>query len=116
MRYEYAATIVYVVDGDTVDMRVDQGFRDSRQDRFRLYGIDTPERGSPGWAEATAALRAMLPVGTAVRIVTDHPTKRDPADKYGRWLATIYLPELPPPLANVNARMIEYGHATEYLT
>jgi hypothetical protein len=32
-----------VVDGDTVDLRVDQGFRIESTQRFRLYGVDTAE-------------------------------------------------------------------------
>ena len=36
-----AAPSRYVVDGDTLDVRLDNG----RSERVRLIGIDTPERG-----------------------------------------------------------------------
>jgi len=83
--YQYQATVAYVVDGDTVDFNADLGFRVWRKDRFRLYGIDTPERGQLGWAEATAELKRLLPLGDVV-ILNTH---MDKTDKYGRWLAEV---------------------------
>ena len=42
--YEYNCKIVKVVDGDTVDVDIDLGFGVwLRDQRIRLYGIDTPE-------------------------------------------------------------------------
>ena len=42
--YEYRATIVKVVDGDTVDVDIDLGFGIVLSDeRVRVAGIDTPE-------------------------------------------------------------------------
>ena len=42
--YEYKATIVRVVDGDTVDVDIDLGFDVwVRSQRIRLFGVDTPE-------------------------------------------------------------------------
>ena len=42
--YEYKATIVKVVDGDTVDVDIDLGFGIVLSDeRVRIAGIDTPE-------------------------------------------------------------------------
>jgi hypothetical protein len=66
--YEYEAEIVRWVDGDTVDLRVSLGFGITRADRFRLYGIDTPERGQPGHGEATAFCMGAAPVGSLVTI------------------------------------------------
>lgn len=40
----YRGTVVRAVDGDTIDVVVDQGFGNSKNDlRMRLYGINTPE-------------------------------------------------------------------------
>ena len=102
--YTYSAAVEHVVDGDTIDLNVSLGFRQWMRDRFRLAGIDAPERGQVGWADATAALRAMLPVGQPIII---HTAK--PRDKYGRWLATIYVGDL-----NVNQAMVDAGHAKVY--
>lgn len=41
--YEYQATVWNVVDGDTIDVTVDLGFRMHREIRLRLTAIDTHE-------------------------------------------------------------------------
>jgi len=42
--YEYRATIVKIIDGDTVDVDIDLGFNVVlRDERVRIAGIDTPE-------------------------------------------------------------------------
>lgn len=42
--YEYRATVLKVVDGDTVDVDIDLGFGIwLRDERVRIMGIDTPE-------------------------------------------------------------------------
>ena len=42
--YEYRATVVKVIDGDTVDVDIDLGFGIILSDeRVRIMGIDTPE-------------------------------------------------------------------------
>ena len=38
-------------------------------------------------------------------------TERDATGKYGRWLARIWLPDLP---VSVNQHMIDVGHARAY--
>lgn len=93
--YAYPAEILRWVDGDTVDMRawktIDFGFGQKvtpeHTGRFRLTIVDTPERGEPGWAEATDYCKEMLPAGTVVQI----RTYRDP-DVFGRYLADITIP------------------------
>jgi endonuclease YncB( thermonuclease family) len=76
-------TIVKVVDGDTVDVRL----RSGKEKRVRLVGIDTPEvyNGTEcGGPEASRSLKRLLPIGTRVRLVSD-PTQ-DRVDRYGRIL------------------------------
>jgi endonuclease YncB( thermonuclease family) len=70
-----------VIDGDTVVI-------DSGQ-HVRFIGIDTPERGQCGYAEATAAMRNMV-YGKAVVLTTG---ARDDTDKYGRLLRYVDLPD-----------------------
>ena len=41
--YEYKATLVRVVDGDTLDCMTDLGFNCHVKIRVRLYGVDTWE-------------------------------------------------------------------------
>ena len=84
--YEYSAEIIRWIDGDSVILNVDLGFRLHREDSFRLLGINTPElRGSdrPRGLQAKAYVEAAAPVGSTVLIRTEK------AGKYGRWLCTI---------------------------
>lgn len=103
--FNYSATIVRWVDGDTVDMRVDLGFRMFAETRFRLFGIDTPERGQTGYAEATALARQLAPIGGTVRI----STYKD-QDKYGRWLVDVFTAEE----HTVNETLLASGYAKPY--
>jgi endonuclease YncB( thermonuclease family) len=50
-RFELRGVVTRVVDGDTVDVRLDR----RGLERVRLIGIDTPEVGTCGAAPATAA-------------------------------------------------------------
>lgn len=104
--YTYTATVVRHVDGDTVDLSVDVGFRITVTDRFRLYGVDTPERGQPGHHEATAHNERVAPVGS---VVTVHTLKA--GDKYGRWLAVLFLPDG----STLNRRIVDEGLGVRYL-
>lgn len=82
-----AATVSRVVDGDTVLLRLA-----GREESVRLLGIDTPETVKPRTPvqcfgrEATDRTKALLPGGTAVRVVRDAELR----DDYGRLLAYVY--------------------------
>lgn len=117
MIYEYKATAINVVDGDTLDVlvilrdeTVDLGFRlavhdyNTFEQRVRLYGIDTPERGQAGALDARTAL-FLLVTNTPLLIETVKPR-----DKYGRWLARIATPTCP----DVAQAMIDAGHGVAY--
>ena len=56
-------TVTHVVDGDTFDMKAD-----GEPMRIRLCGIDAPERGMDGYAQASAKLKATIG-GRSVRCV-----------------------------------------------
>jgi micrococcal nuclease len=71
-------TVFHVVDGDTVDVR----WGDGTEERVRIIGIDTPERGGCGSGEATSAM-AQLVDGEQVDLVAG---ARDDRDRYGRIL------------------------------
>ena len=58
--YRYKCEVQRCVDGDTVDADLDLGFHMTARIRFRLAGIDTPERGEPGYQEATEHLESLL--------------------------------------------------------
>lgn len=102
----FRAKVVRWVDGDSVWLDVDLGFRARLVTDFRLYGVDTPERGQPGWGEATAFVNAGAPAGSPVEI----QSYKDP-DKYGRWLAEVFVPDAH---LSLNAQLLDAGLAVEY--
>ena len=107
--YDYQARILKVVDGDTCDVIVDLGFRIFIEQRVRLFGVNAPEMSSTDSARGIAArdwLVAELPLGSSVIIRTAKPR-----DKYGRWLATVFVSD-----ANINERLLASGLAEPYLT
>ena len=78
----FEATVDYVVDGDTLNVRVD-----GTSQRIRILGIDAPETKACGGTHATEQLQAMLPKGSTVTIEFD-PTS-DQTDNYNRFLAYV---------------------------
>jgi len=87
--YHYSVKFVRAVDGDTVDLDVDLGFHIIVRDRFRLYGINTPERGKPGYKEATSFVTNWFSgqtIPNSAYIQSEKPLQ----DKYGRYLVKIY--------------------------
>ena len=107
MTYAYRhVDLVRVIDGDTVRLMVDMGNHIRWTQDFRLAGIDTPERGKPGAAEATAHLSNLISNGIA-GIETYKP------DKYGRYLVDIYVSTSGGELL-VNKLMVIDGHAKPY--
>jgi micrococcal nuclease len=102
--YRYQATVHNIVDGDTVDLVVDLGFRINFTERFRLNDINAPERFTVEGKASTVFLKELLPVGTKV-VIDSH---RDTRDKYGRWIATIYIEGKE---QSVNDTLVNSGHA-----
>lgn len=83
--FTYNAKVVRWVDGDTVWLDVDLGFRMTGELDMRLLDVNTPERGQPGYEEAKQFVSEVAPAGSSVVI----RTYKNP-DKYGRWLVTVY--------------------------
>jgi micrococcal nuclease len=114
--YIYHATVLHVVDGDTVDLSVSLGFDVHHRTRFRLAGINAPESHGPrACDEGRAAkqyLADTLKVGTHVIV----KTSRDRKEKYGRYLADVFLVDASgnPLDRSVNDTMVDAGHATPY--
>lgn len=92
--YEYKATVVRIVDGDTIDVDINLGFDVIlRKQRIRLLGVDTPEKRTRDPIEKIFGLLASefvenrIPVGTEIIIKTQ---LRD-RGKFGRILGDIIL-------------------------
>jgi len=117
-RFWYGATILNVVDGDTVDLMVDLGFNVHHKIRVRLYGINTPESRTKDLKEKELGLKAKKFVEDWF---SNHKwvfvnTIPDKNDKYGRVLARIYSSDDidSPQTACLNIDMIQSGNAREY--
>ena len=105
--FEYMATVLKIIDGDTVDLDVDLGFDVHAKMRFRLAGIDAPEmRTKEGKASRDWLVRQLL-VGSEVVVCTE----KDRKEKYGRYLATIFPVD---GSMSINDKMVEVGHAKKY--
>jgi micrococcal nuclease len=72
--------VVYVVDGDTIDVQLGDFIQ-----RVRYIGMNTPERGEPCAREATAANMALVD-GQTVTMARDVSE----TDRYGRPLRYVY--------------------------
>jgi len=125
--YIYKAQLIRVVDGDTVELMIDQGFSNFTKQTMRLYGIDAPEMRTNAGKALTNALRSQYPEGSKLAVQSiEGPKKKQFQDKYGRYLAIIYdeKPKNAREIANgqkilevaptsLNARLIAEGHAKE---
>ena len=99
------ATLVKVVDGDTIDVRID-----GTKERVRLIGIDTPETKKPNTPvqcfgpEASAFTASLLPEGTSLYLERDVEAR----DIYDRLLAYVYLTDG----TFVNLEIVRGGYAS----
>ena len=108
--YLYSAKVTKVIDGDTIDAIVDLGFSISVLIRFRLYGIDTPEKTDKIPEVKALAYAASDFVGDNLtgKTVTIQSVGKD---KYGRWLAKVYAGKDQP---SINEQLITLGLAKAY--
>ncbi len=98
------ATVVRVVDGDTVELTIG-----SKKEKVRLLNVNTPETVDPRkpveeyGKEASAFTKSILPPGTKVFYKTDVEER----DRYDRLLVHIYLEDG----TWFNALLIRAGYA-----
>jgi micrococcal nuclease len=94
VHYEASGFCPYVVDGDTIDV---EGVG-----RIRFVGVNTPERGQPGYQEAKDFVKSLCLYKTVYLDIDDAKHY----DKYGRVLAVVYADNI-----NVNAELLKRGYA-----
>jgi micrococcal nuclease len=99
----YPAEVLRIVDGDTVELRLDLGFGIQLRDKARLWGINAPERNAVGGTAATGHLAILIPPGSTA---TAQP-KDGGRDKYGRLLLVLFDGQC----RDVNRQMVADGHA-----
>jgi len=112
--FEYKATVVRVVDGDTVDCDIDLGFSVVlRKQRIRLKGIDTPESRTRDKVEKQYGLAAKAYLQAFIVAAGDDlsiETSKDGRGKFGRILGRLNNSSG----ECVNDLMCEVGHAAPY--
>ena len=93
-QWVYRCRVTNVVDGDTIDVVVDAGFRSTRTERLRLLGVNCPERKGATRAagdEAREFTRVWLSwAGDDAWPLTVQTHK---SDVFGRYLATVWRPD-----------------------
>ncbi len=120
--YEYNAIVERVVDGDTIDVIIDLGFKTWKKVRVRMEGINTPESRTRDLEEKKRGLAAK---DRLVEILELNDNKCilhvSGVGKFGRAIANVFVTSLSPThddssltLINVNQQLIVEGHAKEY--
>jgi micrococcal nuclease len=113
--YQYKCKILKVLDGDTVDIDLDLGFKIilSNQ-RVRMAGVDTPESRTAIAEEKVRGqlskkkLAEKLPIGSWQIIETQKSDSND--DKFGRILGVFILEDG----TRVNEWLIQNNYAVPY--
>lgn len=92
-RYRYGATLVEVVDGDTVrlSLSVGLGVYVTPPAGFRIVGYNAPERYAPGGDAATERLAGLL-IGRPLYVETIKPPKAEHEQQsFARWLCRLWI-------------------------
>jgi micrococcal nuclease len=110
--YNYKAKLLKVVDGDTVDLFIDLGFETWIRRRIRLMGVNTPERGHPGFAEATEFVASWFRGNDNKCTLRSFAPTTEKNDKYGRYLGGIFSDD--ETAIALNEALINQGWGQEY--
>lgn len=101
--YTYKAKVNRIIDGDTINLTIDLGFRLTYTANCRLAGINAPEMNTEEGRTSKIALTLLIGLGN------DYTIQSNGLDKYGRPIVTILKAD-----STINQIMIEQGHAKEY--
>lgn len=91
-------TVIRVVDGDTIDAKLANG----ETVRIRLTFANTPERGEPGWKNATDFTKTNCPPGSMIIMDPDAGQPKS----FNRNVAKVFCTVMQ------NQELLESGHAT----
>jgi len=114
--WHYRARCLKVIDGDTLELLIDTGFRTTRTERVRLLGVDTPELRSSDPEERERAQAAktyvedwLFPDSTAHFDEWPLLIYSQKGDSFGRWLAEVQRNG-----SDLASDLIDAGHGVEY--
>lgn len=105
--YRYNARLLRVVEGDTVEARIDLGFNINIEQRIKLYGVVTVP-ATAGQPTPKQRLAEKLNKTFVVDVLFSKKSKA------GRVLGTIYNTNDNGDLDNINHYMIKNGYAKEF--
>ena len=109
--FEYNATTVRVVDGDTVDALVDLGFDTWKKVRIRMHGFNAPESRTRNLEEKKRGLAAKARLIELLDSIDNKfILKSHGVGKYGRCLGEIMLNDT----STAQGQLIKEGHGVEY--
>jgi micrococcal nuclease len=108
--FTYRMNVLKVVDGDTIHAYVDLGFDIYTRSTLRLAHINAPEMSTPAGREAREFLIKLFEKKTLLTLTTE----KDKREKYGRYLANVWITDSDGNQASVSDLMVEAGHAVPY--
>lgn len=110
--YHYKAKVERIVDGDTIDVIIDLGFKITTFQRIRLANINTPEtyivkKDSEEYIKGVISRQyveqRIAANNNEIELQTEKVT-----EKYGRYIGTILLADSP---TTLNDELVEKGLA-----
>ena len=117
--YNYNATCVRVVDGDTIDAMIDLGFGVHVKKRIRLAGINAPESRTRNLVEKKLGLAAKERLKEMLEGAANcFELESTELGKYGRVLGRLHIDKIAGKdtitKVCVNDKLVEEGYAVEY--
>lgn len=110
--YKYKTKVERIVDGDTIDVIIDLGFKITTNQRIRLQGINTPEtynvkKDSEEHKKGMAAKNFVVQRIEANKFEAIVETNKY-TGKYGRYIGIIWLADN---TTSLNDELVEKGFA-----
>lgn len=111
MHYGHRTKFLKAIDGDTVDVEIDMGFRIFSKQRLRLARIDACEMRSQVPGEKEKAIRARDYIELFFKSHPEAPLTihTEKTDKYGRYVAEVELGEI-----NLSDELLNAGIVMHY--
>ena len=116
--YTYNIELLRVIDGDTIDAKIDLGFDVGIKKRVRFSGVNTPECRTRDLEEKARGLAAkdrvkqLLEGSNKIKLISHG------VGKFGRCLGELHIDIVDGKesltLVNVNELLIKEGHAVVY--
>ena len=111
----YGARCQNVVDGDTIDVTADLGFRVAFEHRVGFHGLNAYEMNDSDAAKRSLTAKGKTYVAAKIggkdSIMN---TFKDQAEKYGRWLAVVYYTGDDGAWHKLNDELLAAGLAVRY--